>query len=276
MKLTLHAAPEVPLEAEVICPDRLGGLSANEAARLPIFHGNEKVQLGDFFTVHGEAGDGSVTVEGDLTKVKMIGSGMTQGRLRIEGDVGAHLGAEMSGGEIVVTGNAGDWVGREMSGGRITIRGNAGHMVGSAVRGVPVGMLGGEIIVHGNVRNEAGHGMRRGLVAIGGDSGDFTGVSMKAGTVVVMGQMGMRPGAGMVRGTIISTQPAELLPTFNYDTTYRPPIIRTILIYLRKLGLTVEDTYLDGPYQRWSGDSIELNKGEILLYAGSSNYCEKT
>ncbi len=269
MKLTLHAAPEVPLEAEAICPDTLMGLSPDKAAKLPVFHGNEQARLGDFFSVHGEAGDGSVTVEGDLSKVKLVGNGMTKGRLRIEGDVGAHLGAEMRGGEIIVTGNAGDWVGREMSGGRITIRGDAGHMVGCAVRGVPVGMLGGEIIVHGNAGNEVGHGMRRGLIAIGGDSGDFTGVSMKAGTVVVMGRLGMRPGAGMVRGTLISTQPAELLPTFNYDTTYRPPIIRTILIYLRKQGFSVEDPYLAGPYQRWSGDSIELNKGEILLYAGT-------
>ncbi len=271
MKLTLHTTPDVPLEAEVICPDRLVSLSTDETVRLPVFHGNEKASLGDFFTVHGEMRDDTVTVEGDLAKVKLIGSGMTRGRLRIEGDVGAHLGAEMSGGEIIVTGNAGDWVGREMSGGRITIKGDAGHMVGSAVRGTAVGMLGGEIIVHGNARNEVGSGMRRGLIAVGGNSGDFTGVSMKAGTIVVMGQMGNRPGAGMVRGTLITTRPVELLPTFSYDTTYRPPILRTILIYLRKLGFTVDDNYLTGTYQRWSGDSIELNKGEILLYADESD-----
>ena len=268
MKLTLHTTPEVPLEAEVISPDRLQGLTVEEAARLPVFHGNDKAVLGDFFTLQGKVKDGSVTVEGDLTKVKLVGSGMSQGRLRIEGNVGTHLGAEMSGGEIIVTGDAGDWVGREMSGGRITVKGDAGHMLGSAVRGISVGMTGGEIIVHGNARNEVGNGMRRGLIAVGGNSGDFTGVGMRAGTVVVLGQMGMRPGAGMVRGTLITTRSVELLPTFNYDTTYRPPILRTILLYLRKQGFAIGDSYLNGPYQRWSGDSIELNKGEILLYAG--------
>jgi len=267
MKLRLHTQPEVPLEAEVISPDQLTGKSEAEAAALPIYHGKEQVTLGDFFTVTGQVQNGTIEVEGDLSRVKLLGSAMTGGRLTIRGSVGAHLGAGMSGGEIMVDGNADDWVGREMSGGRIVIKGNAGHMVGAAVRGAAVGILGGEIIIHGRAGNETGHGMRRGLIAIGGESGDFTGVNMKAGTVIVLGRMGMRPGAGMKRGTIVSGQNAELLPTFNYDCTYQPLFLRNYLFYLRKLGLSIEDSYLSGKYQRWSGDGIELNRGEILLYA---------
>jgi len=268
MRLILHTAPEVPLEAEVICPDRLLGKSAAEVARLAVYHGNEKAALGDFFTVQGEMQDGSVTVEGDLSRVKLLGSRMSCGRLRIDGDVGAHLGAGMTGGEIVVTGSAGDWVGREMSGGRIVVRGNAGHMVGCAVRGAAIGMRGGEILIHGSVGNEAGNGMRRGLIAIAGDSGDFTAVNMKAGTVVVMGRIGPRPAAGMVRGTLLGFRPVELLPTFSYDTTYRSPVIRALLLHLRRQGFPVDEAYLGGRYQRWCGDAIELNKGEVLLYVG--------
>ncbi len=267
MKLVLHTLPEVPLEAEVISPDQLSGKSESEAASLTIFHGNNEHKLGDFFTISGEVTDGKVEVEGDLSKVKLLGMGMTGGQLKITGSVGAHLGAEMSGGEILVTGDAGDWVGREISGGRITIKGNAGHMVGSAVRGSSIGIQGGEIIIYGNAKNEVGNGMRRGLIAIGGDTGDFTGVNMKAGTIVVLGKLGQRPGASMVRGTIISTHNATLLPTFTYNTTYKPTVLKNILIYLRKLGFSLEDGHIDGLYQRWSGDSIELNKGEILLYA---------
>ena len=266
MKLSLHTLPEVPLEAEVISPDQLSGKTEAEAAALPVFHGNNQKTLGDFFSISGEVKDGTVEVEGDLAKVKLVGSGMTRGLLKISGSVGAHLGAGISGGEILVEGDAGDWVGREMSGGRITIKGNAGHMVGSAVRGSSVGIQGGEIIIYGNARNEVGNGMRRGLIAIGGDSGDFTGVNMKAGTIVVFGKLGQRPGAGMVRGTIISTQDAVLLPTFTYNTTYRPTMLRNLLIYIRKLGFAIEDKHINGNYQRWSGDSIELNKGEVLLY----------
>ena len=267
MKLSLHTQPDVPLEAEVISPDQLSGKSVSEVAILPVYHGNDKKTLSDFFTITDEVKDGFIEVEGDLSKVKLLGSGMTNGYLKISGSVGAHLGAEMSGGEILVEGDAGDWVGREMSGGRICIKGNAGHMVGSAVRGSSIGIQGGEIIIHGNAKNEVGNSMRRGLIAIGGDSGDFTGVNMKAGTIVVLGKLGQRPGAGMVRGTIISAHIVELLPTFSYNTTYQPTVLKNILIYLRKLGFSLNDEHIHGNYQRWSGDSIELNKGEILLYA---------
>ncbi len=267
MKLSLHTQPEVPLEAEVISPDQLSGKSESEVSALTVFHGNREQSLGDFFTVNGEVTDGMVELEGDLSQIKMIGSGMTSGRLKISGSVGAHLGAGMSGGEIIVEGDAGDWVGREMSNGRIIIKGNAGHMVGSAVRGASVGIYGGEIFIFGSAKNEVGNGMRRGLIAIGGDSGDFTGVNMKAGTIVVLGKLGQRPGAGMVRGTIISMNNAELLPTFTYNTTYRPSILKNILYYLRKLGFQIDDEQINGDFQHWSGDSIELNKGEILLYS---------
>ena len=267
MKFVLHKQPEVPLEAEVISPDFLQNKNIDEIKALTIFHGNNQVPLSDFFEISGDLDDGQIEVEGDLSKVKLLGYNMTQGRLLIKGDVGAHLGAEMNGGEILVEGNAGDWVGREMSDGRIIIKGDAGHLVGSAVRGSPTGMQGGEIIIHGNVKNEVGNGMRRGLIAVGGDSGDFTGVNLKAGTIFVLGKLGQRPGASMVRGSIISTQPAELLPTFTYNTTFKPSFLRNYLIYFCKLGFPIEKEHINGTYQRWSGDSLELNKGEILLFA---------
>jgi formylmethanofuran dehydrogenase subunit C len=155
-----------------------------------------------------------------------------------------------------------------MTGGRIIVKGNAGHMVGAAYRGSAVGLRGGEIIVHGNVKNEPGNAMRRGLIAVGGNCGDFAGVNMLAGTIVVLGQLGWRTGAGMKRGSIISMQSAELLPTFHYACTYRPTFLRLYLLHLRGLGLPIEDSHLNGCYRRWSGDDIELNRGEVLLFEG--------
>ncbi|HET9700840.1 MAG TPA: formylmethanofuran dehydrogenase subunit C [Burkholderiales bacterium] len=264
LTLTLHTQPDVPLEADAIAPERFEGMSAGQIAGTALQYGNQRANIGDFFEVEGDA-DGEIRVAGDASRVKRIGSGMTRGRIVIEGDAGMHTGAAMAGGEIRVEGNAGDWLGAEMSGGRITVTGNAGHMVGSALRGARPGVLGGEIIVHGNAGNEAGGGMRRGLIAIGGDSGDFAGVNMLAGTVVVLGSLGWRPGAGMRRGTIVSMRPAELLPTFFYACAYRPVALRLVLNHLRTLGLPVTDAQLTGRYRRWSGDGVELSKGEILL-----------
>ena len=153
-----------------------------------------------------------------------------------------------------------------MSGGQILIQGDAGHMVGAAYRGSAMGMLGGEIIVLGRTGNETGHAMRGGLIAVGGDSGDFTGVNMLAGTIVVGGNPGLRPGAGMKRGSIVCLSAAELLPTFSYDCCYHPVYLRLCLMRLARQGLPVTEAHLNGDYQRWSGDAIELNRGEILIY----------
>jgi formylmethanofuran dehydrogenase subunit C len=265
LDFTLHTAPSVPLEAEALSVAGLAGLSADEAARLTVVHGNRAAEVGDFFRVDGSP-DGEVHLTGDLTRVKRLGAGMTGGRMVVHGPVGMHVGTGMTGGEIVVEGDAGDWVGSAMSGGRIIVRGNAGHLAGSASRGDAVGMRGGEVVVFGNAGNEVGSGMRRGLVAVGGNTGDFTGVNMLAGTIVVLGQLGQRTGAGMKRGTIVSMHPAELLPTFAFACSYRPVFLRLYLVHLRSLGLPVGDAHLEGVYRRWSGDAMELNRGEVLLF----------
>lgn len=262
--LTLQTNPVVPLEAEAITPDRLTGLNEAEIAALPVQYGNQKAALGDFFRVSGSSND-EVRVEGDLSRVKLLGAGMTNGRLVIGGNAGMHVGAGMSGGEIVVEGNCSDWAGAEMSGGRLEIKGNAGHLVGSGYRGSTIGMKGGEIMVHGSAGNEIGSVMRRGLIAIGGDSGDFTGVNMLAGTIIVLGQMGWRSGASMQRGSIISMHDAPILPTFTYACAYRPTFLSIYLRHLQSLGLPITEAHLNGYYRRWSGDSVEMNRGEILL-----------
>src|SRR5579864_8154050 len=245
LDLTLHTAPAVPLEAEVLSPARLGGLSAVEAAKLKVVHGNQSAELGEFFKVVGAA-NGELHLTGDLSRLKQIGAAMSAGRIVVHGPAGMHLGAGMTGGEIVVKGDAGD-------------------MIGAACRGSAVGIRGGEILVFGNAGNEIGAGMRRGLIAIGGDCGDFAGVNMLAGSVIVLGRLGWRAGAGMKRGTIVSMHPAELLPTFGYACTYRPVFIRLYLPYLCRLGLPVTDAQIAGPYQRWCGDAVELNRGEVLF-----------
>ena len=261
------ATPDVPLEADNISPVRCTGHTPASVEKLTVMHGSEPRHIGDFFSVTGQS-DGSINLQGDhLGRVKFIGAGMSGGTIQVEGDVGEHLGAGMSGGEIQVNGSAADWVGPEISGGRIEIHGNAGHLVGSAYRGATMGMTGGEIIIHGNVRNETGNAMRNGLIAVAGNSGDFTGVNMLAGSIFVLGELGIRTGAGMKRGSIVSFKDTHLLPTFNYSCTYRPGYIVLYLLHLLRV-FAIGEEYLLGLYKRYCGDSIELNRGEVLLYAG--------
>ena len=264
-ELQLVTAPEVPLEAECLSPARLAGLSQSGIERLKVMHGNREACVGDFFKVTGN-GQPLLHLEGDLSRVKYIGHRMADGEVRVDGSAGMHLGAGMSGGLIHVSGNASDWVGPEMRGGRIVVMGNAGHMVGSAYRGQSVGIQGGEILIHGNVKNELGSAMRRGLIAVGGQAGDYVGVNMRAGTIVVIGGMGIRPGAGMLRGSIVSFQPVELLPSFTYACWMRPVFLRFYLCHLGQSGFEIGDDHMGGRYRRYCGDSIEENRGEILVF----------
>ena len=267
--LHMHTEPQVPLEAETLSPASIAGLSELGIEHLQVMHGNVKAKVGDFFKVTGK-GTPDIHIEGDLSRVKMIGAGMSEGRVIVEGNVGMHVGIGMSGGEILVKGDATDWVGPEMSGGRITVLGDAGHMVGSAFRGQLTGITGGEIFVHGNVKNEVGNSMRRGFIAIGGDAGDFTAVNMRAGTIIVMGSTGVRTGAGMVRGTVACFGESQILPSFEYSCRYQPLFLRLYLIRLQEHGFEekITDKHINGKYDRYSGDAVELNRGEILLFSG--------
>lgn len=265
LELTLHTRPEVPLEADVLSPDRLQGLDTADIERLEIYHGNVKTPLAEFFTVNGRY-DGELHLNGDLARVKHVGSLMASGRLHVHGNIGAHLGVGMTGGEIRIDGHAADWVGPEMAGGCIRIDGNAGHMVGAAYRGSAVGMTGGEIFIKGSVGNETGNAQRGGLIAVGGDAGDFTGVNMLAGTIIVCGEPGIRTAAGMKRGSVVCLGKAEMLPTFSYDCCYHPTYIRLYLNYIRAMELPVDEACINGNYDRWSGDAVEMNRGEILIY----------
>jgi formylmethanofuran dehydrogenase subunit C len=264
LTLTLRQPPTVPLETEGLSPDRLAGRPRGEIESLTVWHGNREAELGDFFAVSGN-GDEDLRVEGDLRRVKFLGAGMTAGRLTVAGDAGMHTGADMRGGELVVEGDVGDFAGTGLRGGRLVVQGSAGDHLGGAHPGERAGMRGGEILVIGDAGDQIGAGLRRGLIAVAGRLGAAAGLHMLAGTIVALGGLGSRPGAGMRRGTIVTMSQVTLLPTFAFACSYRPPFLRLYLRHLRSLGLPLTDEQIDGRYARWSGDGLELRRGEILI-----------
>ncbi len=270
--LVLKEPLAIPVEAESICPDVFTDKSCREIENLPLHHGNRERRLGELFKVHGERSV-HIKIEGDVSRVKKIGYGMTKGRIVIKGDAGMHLGAAMTSGEIIVEGNASDWLGAEMKGGVIRVKGDAGNLVGAAYRGSKSGMNQGMIIIEGNAGNNVGERMRKGTIGIMGKAGDFLGVGMIGGTIIVFSKVGMRSGAEMRRGTIVTFQegdgtavPLQLLPTFCYDCTYHPVFLRVYLKTLQRHGLEIKEEYVTGNYRRYNGDIVELGKGEILVY----------
>lgn len=265
LALTLKEQPNVPIEAEVISPNRLAGMKLDDIKALKVFLGKRQLRLDELFRVEGEISDG-LELRGDLTKVKWIGRGMTRGRITVRGNVGMHLGAHMKGGSIEVHGNAGDWVGGEMTGGLIHVRGNAGGQIGSAYRGSMSGMNRGTIIIEGSAGIEVGMRMKRGLIVVKGPVRDFAGLQMKGGTLFLLGGAEIRTGAWMTRGTIVTLQPIRLLPTFSFACNYDPTFLRIYARSLATLGVTIPFDNKTGVYQRFLGDAAVPGKGEILTW----------
>jgi formylmethanofuran dehydrogenase subunit C len=261
--LTLRAPIAHPLDADAIAPDRLAALDAHEISALRLWDGRNAVSLGDVFTVAGDRSS-NVVLEGDLTKLRGVGTLMSAGTLEVSGSIGSSLGARMRGGAIRVGGNAGDDAGTAMAGGSIVIAGNAGDRVGGALQGASKGMTGGEIVVRGSVGREAGARMRRGILYCAScDVG--AGTAMIAGNIIVAGLIADGVGASNKRGTIVALGAVRVPPAYAYACTYRPPHLSLMLRSLRtRFDLPVDDAHVHGLFKRYSGDLAEIGKGEIL------------
>lgn len=263
-RLVARELPPLPVDAACLSPDRIAGLGERDVASLPLRVGREGAALGDLFEVHGR-GTEEVRVEGDLSRLRGVGRGMTRGRLLVEGDVGDGAGAAMSGGEIAVKGSAGAWAGAEMAGGTLRVGGDVGPGAAAALPGSRRGMTGGALLVEGRAGPRLGEAMRRGLVAVRGRAGALAGLRLIAGTIVLGEGAEAGAGAGMRRGTLVSLGPLEPLPTFRPAGVFRLDFVRLLARRLGELGF--DDPRLgDGPWSRWSGDFLELGRGEILTW----------
>ncbi|MDY6965019.1 MAG: formylmethanofuran dehydrogenase subunit C [Halobacteriota archaeon] len=213
---------KISIDGYLITPDNFAGKTVGEINSMETWYGNKVVELGSLFDikVDGSAGpeDTTIILEGDFSRVKRIGSGMTAGKVIVNGDVDMHCGAFMTGGSITVKGNADSWAGREMRGGELIIEGNAGDYVGSSYRGEIVGMTGGKIVVKGKVGDYLGEYMSDGEIVVEGNAGILAGVNMTGGKISIEGNADL-PGAEMKKGTVIVKGDVEMLPSFRYEGT---------------------------------------------------------
>ena len=273
LRLIRRDESPIPLDLDGITPDRVATLSLLEVAKLPIYHGNRREELGLHFDIDGNPAAGWLQIGGDTCNVKCIGAGMTGGMVYIENDAGAHVGARMTGGEMILDASAGDWLGAEMKGGSIVVRGSAGDQVGAAYRGSRRGMTGGVITILGWAGDEVGLLMRRGLI-ICESCGEFAGASMIAGSIFVRGKAGNRIGAGMKRGTIFAGGGVdELPPSFRHSCDYLPTFLA---LYFRELAAPEVPTGTRWPevvalslVRCYRGDLLNGGRGEILVPVGS-------
>ncbi|MCJ2124804.1 formylmethanofuran dehydrogenase subunit C [Methylobacterium sp. J-077] len=259
--LTLRAAPPERLDFLNINPLALSRLSQAEAERLAVGTTRTGVRLGDCFSVALDGSD-TLTIEGGHERLDRVGAALSEGAIRVAGDVGQRLGAGMAGGSLTVTGHAGPYAGAGATGGLITIDGDAGDHAGGAVYAAKAGLDGATLIIRGTAGAHLGDRMRRGIL-LAGRAGAYAGSRMIAGTLAALA-VGDQPGYGMRRGTLLLGSHGRLSPTFVETGTHD-------LVFLKLLskslaGLSAEHAaLLNRPLRRYSGDLATIAKGEIWV-----------
>jgi formylmethanofuran dehydrogenase subunit C len=248
--------PEVGLIADTIKPDLFAGKTIDEIKSLEIFCGNQRSKLGDFFEVSGQKvsdpNDIRIVIDGDTSKIKMIGKGMKAGEIVIKGSAGMYVGAYMRGGKVVVKGDADSFAGQKMGGGELIIKGNAGDYLGASYRGDWRGMKDGNILVEGNAGSEIGVFMVGGKITVKGNCGTFAGVHMKKGLIIIEGSTPDRAGGEMTGGSIVVMGDTEVLPTFRLEKEEK--------------DVEADGERLKGTYKIYSGDHAERNaKGALYI-----------
>jgi formylmethanofuran dehydrogenase subunit C len=261
--LTLRQAPPERLDFLNVNPLALSRLTQGEAERLEVGTTRTGVRLGDCFSVSLDGSD-ILTVEGGHERLDRVGASLSEGTIRVTGDVGQRLGAGMAGGSLTVTGNAGPYAASGATGGTITIEGDAGDYAGGAVYAAKAGLDGATLIIRGTAGAHLGDRMRRGTI-LAGRAGNLAGSRMIAGTLAAL-TVGDHPGLGMRRGTLLLGAHGRMAETFVETGAHDLVFLRLLAQALRGLSPEHADL-LAKPLRRYSGDLATIAKGEIWVAA---------
>ena len=252
--LTPIKKTQYPIIAQCISPNVFQEKTLEQINNLPIWIGNKRRILSDLFKIEKTTENSpSIIINGDVSQVRRIGWGMTQGEIVVNGSAGMHLGKKMSGGKILVDGNVEGWAGSEMKGGLLEIKGDAGDYLGSPYRGSTIGMRKGKIVVHGNVGSDVAVHMKSGLIKIHGNAGPFMGFRMAGGVIHIQKDAGTRLGACMTGGKIVVSGVLEdMLPTFSIE------------LIKGKVKIESGDKAV-GPFFVFLGDLAENGRGKLFI-----------
>jgi formylmethanofuran dehydrogenase subunit C len=263
-RLRLKQQPALCVDLRGVLPAQVAALAAAELGALQLWHGNERIALGDLFAIERRdaAPEPVLRFEGDLSRCDWLGAQMDGGALFAE-TCGDYVGLQMRSGRIEIAGRVGVYAACEMSGGTLQV-GATGDFAAAALPGSMDGMRGGTLIVRGAAGARFGDRMRRGTAIVFGDAGDFLASRMVAGTIAVAGRCGKHPGFGMRRGSLVLLQPLEVPPTFA-ATDYNFDVAWTLLARsLQRHGGAFTNLGKRRP-RRLAGDRAVDGRGEILL-----------
>jgi len=260
-KITFNQKKTSPiaLEFDELIPDNIYNWEKSDFDNYQVPIGNSKFPLSDYFDVEVDGSAESpnevvMTLNGDLGRVKYIGTKMSGGQIIANSSVDLHCGAEMSGGSITVNGDAESYAGREMTGGELEIIGNVKEFCGASYIGDWRGMTGGIITIHGNAGKQLGECLTGGEIYVKGNCDILAGIHMTKGFIQIDGDVTRWPGGQMQSGDIVVNGTiSRFLEGFEQQEIVVDPLI-------------VGKQYT-GKYIKFTGDIARNGKGNLWLNA---------
>lgn len=128
-------------------------------------------------------------------------------------------------------------------------------------------MSGGELVIHGSAGDCLGSGMRKGLIWVGGNAGKSCAENLHAGSIFCAGEMGRYAGIGMKRGSLVAERLDGILPGFFPAGMPDNEWLLVSFKSLEEMGIAVPLHWKTRKPACFTGDHLELGKGEILVYA---------
>ena len=266
LTLRLRERPPARVDLSAVTPEALAEIGVAAVGGLTVWCGRRRLALGELFEIGGDDPD-DIVLEDACERLDGIGTGLSRGRIRVEGDAGFHVGRAMRGGSIEVSGNCGALAASAMRGGVLMIGGNAGDSLGGPRAGERRGMSGGLVLVRGNAGMCVGERMRRGTILIEGDTGAACGARMIAGSIGVLGRVGENCAVGMRRGSLLLARSPQSLPaTFHGPLSFEAGFLPLAVDAWRGLqGRFAALPRAVDACQRLVGDRAVAGLGEILI-----------
>lgn len=269
LRLEFIQLPHLPIDLRAVVFDSGSIIKVNSLERQSIRYGNSTIPLGDICRVSRKTSTTDlVEIHGSTTWIHHLGEASCS-EIIVHGPVGRWTGAGMKGGRITILGDAGEGLGAGMSGGEILVEGNVSSSCGSRMPGNDQRMSGGMIVINGNAGSYLGQGMRRGVIVVKGRSGDFTGVDMLAGTIFVAGNTGKCTGLNMRRGSIVTARTMGISAGFLYAGKIDAGWLGILFKQLTQYDSIRKNWETARIFDRWTGDHLEMGKGELILYEPS-------
>ena len=76
LTLRLRRPPARRVDLAPLVPNLLAGMNTRQIARIELWHGNQKVPVGDLFTLHGDSVE-RIVIQSDSDRLDRIGASMT-------------------------------------------------------------------------------------------------------------------------------------------------------------------------------------------------------